>query len=140
DSFGIVKEISGKDATLEVGNIRSRVKISMLERIKKPESEKIKSMGKNTNRQDIMRSKMTSYNPVLDIRGKRAEEIQPLVEVFIDDAIMLGYHEVKVLHGKGDGILRNVVREQLRLHPSLISATDEHVERGGSGITVVSLK
>jgi len=53
---------------------------------------------------------------------------------------MLGYHELKVLHGKGDGILRDVVREQLRQHPSLISATDEHVEFGGSGITVVLLK
>jgi len=140
DSYGIVREIKENDAILDIGNIRSRVKVIKLEKIKKPETENLSHPGKNTNRQDIMRNKMSSFNHVLDVRGKRAEEIQPLLEAFIDDALMLGYHELKVLHGKGDGILRDVVREQLRQHPSLISATDEHVEFGGSGITVVLLK
>jgi DNA mismatch repair protein MutS2 len=139
DSYGIIREISGKEATLEIGNIRSRVKISMLERIKKPEGLKRTGISKNTNK-DIMRSKMASFNPVLNLRGKRAEEVQPILEMFIDDALMLGYHEVKILHGKGDGILREVVREQLRSYPQLISATDEHIDRGGAGITVVHLK
>ena len=140
ESFGVVMDISGKDALLEIGNIRTKVKLLRLEKISKPKSGENYSKSRFTNKQEILSSKMESFNPVLDIRGKRAEEIHPILEAFIDDAIMLGSNELKILHGKGDGILRNVVREQLRQYQSVVGADDEHVERGGAGITVVTLK
>ena len=93
-----------------------------------------------SNKQDILRNKRASFNPVLDIRGKRAEEIYPILNNYIDEAIMLSAGEIKILHGKGDGVLRRIVRDQLKQYPSIEDFHDEHVERGGAGITVVILK
>lgn len=63
-----------------------------------------------------------------------------MVEQFIDTAILLGQAEVKILHGKGEGILRKAIREKLKTYPQVASLADEHVEQGGAGITVVVLK
>jgi DNA mismatch repair protein MutS2 len=63
-----------------------------------------------------------------------------LVDQFIDTAILLGQGELRILHGKGEGVLRKVVREQLKKYKQVASMADEHVERGGDGITIVVLK
>jgi DNA mismatch repair protein MutS2 len=76
----------------------------------------------------------------LDIRGKRVDEVLSLLDRFLDDAILLGQGELKILHGKGEGVLRKVVRERLKSIRQVASLGDEHVERGGDGITVVVLK
>jgi DNA mismatch repair protein MutS2 len=76
----------------------------------------------------------------LDIRGKRVEEVIPVLDQFIDDALLLGHSELKILHGKGEGVLRKVVRDHLKKVKQVVSLSDEHVERGGVGITVVILK
>jgi DNA mismatch repair protein MutS2 len=76
----------------------------------------------------------------LDVRGKRVEEVIPLLEQFLDDAILLSHGEIKILHGKGEGVLRKVVRDHLKKYKQVSSFADEHVERGGDGITVIVLK
>jgi DNA mismatch repair protein MutS2 len=68
------------------------------------------------------------------------EEVMPLLDQFIDTAILLGQGELKILHGKGEGVLRKVVRDHLKRYKEVASMNDEHVERGGDGITVVVLK
>ena len=87
-----------------------------------------------------LHEKQAQFNPTLDVRGKRVEEVMPQLEQFIDNAILLGHGEIKILHGKGEGVLRNVVRDQLKKYKQVASAADEHVDRGGDGITVVVLK
>jgi DNA mismatch repair protein MutS2 len=84
--------------------------------------------------------KQTNFSTTLDIRGKRVEETIPMLDQFIDDAILLSQGELKILHGKGEGVLRKVVRDHLRKIKAVASVADEHVERGGDGITVVVLK
>ena len=75
----------------------------------------------------------------LDLRGKRAEEALQKVTTFIDDAIVHRTREVKILHGTGSGILKQVIRDYLRTHDIVKSYRDERLEAGGAGITIVSL-
>ena len=74
------------------------------------------------------------------MRGKRGEEALSLVDNFLDDAILLSAAEIRILHGKGDGILRKLIREHLKKNKAVASVQDEHMERGGDGISLVVLK
>jgi DNA mismatch repair protein MutS2 len=73
----------------------------------------------------------------IDIRGMRGDEALQTVTYFIDDAIQVGVSRVRILHGTGTGILRQLVRDYLRTTPGVSRYHDEHVQFGGSGITVV---
>jgi len=84
--------------------------------------------------------KAVKFNPSIDLRGKRAIEALDILKTYIDDAILLSVKEVSILHGKGDGILRNVLREYLQTVDEVEQISDAHVERGGQGITIVKLR
>lgn len=135
---GTVLSIKDDMATVQFGDLRSTVKLKKLVRSDLadviPATTRARSMGV-----DVMR-KQSSFISTLDIRGKRVEEVIPVLDQFIDDAILLGQSELKILHGKGEGVLRTVVRDHLKKVKQVVSISDEHVERGGAGITVVVLK
>jgi DNA mismatch repair protein MutS2 len=135
---GRVLSIKEENALVQFGDLRSQVKIKRLVRsdqvLVNPTFTKAKSMGL-----DLM-SKQSTFVSTLDIRGKRVEEVNSILDQFIDDAMLLGHAELKILHGKGEGVLRNVVRDRLKKIKAVASVADEHVERGGAGITVVVLK
>ena len=92
----------------------------------------------STNRINLTEKVMQFY-PILDVRGKRSEEAMSEVESFIDSAILSNAPEVKIIHGKGDGILRQLIRSQLRRHSHIAGLSDEHADRGGDGATIVKL-
>ena len=134
---GALISIKGANAVVQFGDIRSHVKLAQLVRSDKadpPVVAKARSMGL-----DIYK-KQSLFESTLDIRGKRVEEVIPTLTQFLDDAVLLGQAEVKILHGKGEGVLRKVVRDQLKKTRGVASFADEHVDRGGDGITVVVLK
>ena len=134
---GNLVAIKGNQAIVEFGSIRSTVKLDQLVRSDLVEASfvrKARAMGL-----DVMR-KQSTFDPTLDLRGKRAEEVVSELERFLDDAILLSQGELKILHGKGEGVLRKIVREYLKKVKQVASFADEHVERGGDGITVVVLK
>ena len=79
------------------------------------------------------------FKPEIDIRGKRGAEAVEMVRNFVDEAVVVGVKELKILHGKGNGILKQLIREYLRSVDVVRSCNDEHVDRGGAGITVVLL-
>jgi len=87
-----------------------------------------------------LQSKLASFTLTLDLRGQRMGEAQSMLQRYIDDAILLSIPEVRILHGKGNGVLRQVTRDYLRSVKEVKKAHDEVLELGGSGITVVSLK
>ncbi len=134
------KVISIKDdvAVVEFGSLRSSVKLKQLVRSdqvpQNPTTIKARSLGV-----DVMKKQSLFVN-TLDIRGKRVEEVNALLDQFLDDALLLGQAEVKILHGKGEGVLRKVVRDRLKTIKGVASFADEHVDRGGDGITIVVLK
>lgn len=80
------------------------------------------------------------FKPNIDLRGQRLGEALESVTRFIDDALMVGMDQVKILHGKGNGILKEEIRKYLRTIPGVLSCQDEDIRYGGSGITVVELE
>ncbi len=138
ESSGIVLQIQGKNAAVNFGELKSSVSLSKLEKISGTQerqfNKKLQSMGMN------VLDKRISFSPSLDIRGKRVEEVIPILDPFLDTAILLGQSDLKILHGKGEGVLRKVVREHLKRYKEVASISDEHVDRGGDGITLVVLK
>lgn len=146
DSVRLIgQEVSGKviaikasSALVQFGDLRSTVKINQLVRSDRVEANptfsKARSLGLD------MHHKQSRFVSTLDIRGKRVEEVDTLLDQFLDDAILLSQHEIKILHGTGEGVLRKVIREKLKSMKGVASFADEHVERGGAGITVVVLK
>jgi len=138
EMIGEVITVKSKTAKVLIGDLQTNAKISELRRIKPgPVEQFTKSSAlKFLN----IANKQKEFSPDIDIRGKRAEEIAPIMDQFIDDALLLGYQKLRILHGKGDGILREVVRKYLTSFPETKNLEDEHIERGGAGITLVTLK
>lgn len=134
-----VLSIRKKEAEISIGDLKSKVKLSRLEKISHNEMKKEKkTFAKRTGFDTNL--KMMDFSPNLDIRGKRGEEILSLVQNFIDDGFMLGLKDLRIVHGKGDGILRDLTRNLLRGMNSVAKIEDEHADRGGSGVTLVTLK
>ena len=84
--------------------------------------------------------KMANFSPVLDVRGTRASDLLPLLQRFLDESVMLNQSSIKIIHGKGNGVLRQLVRDELKQWSQVSNYENEHVERGGDGATVVELK
>jgi len=140
DSVGQIISVKGKTAEVLFGNIKTIVKLENLERVEgqlpkpKKESSEPAKQGLNLNQ------RMADFSPTLDVRGQRAEDALTQLMAFVDDAIMLGIPEIKIIHGRGNGILKQVLRDYLRSVKEVASISNEHVERGGDGVSVVILK
>ena len=94
----------------------------------------------NNTQWDENYPKAENFKQDIDIRGLRGDEAIQAVTYFIDDAILVGCSKVRILHGTGTGILRQLVRQYLRTVPGVKHFQDEHVQFGGAGITVVDLE
>lgn len=137
-AIGEVLLLKSKAAELLIGDLKSTVKVSRLEKIAKSTAKKeLKSMEKRGSYQTT--SKMMDYSPNLDLRGRRGEEVLPLIQTFIDEGFMLGIKNLRIVHGKGDGILREVTRNLLRTMSQVGKLEDEHADRGGAGVTLITL-
>lgn len=141
EGVGEVMGLKGKKATVAIGQITTTIAIDRLEAISNSEFKKQTrpSSARTVVSVDISSRKL-NFKDSIDIRGMRAAEAMDVVQDFIDDAIMVGIGTVTILHGKGTGALKEEVRRYLRYIPSVASATDDHPDRGGAGITVVKFK
>ncbi|MGD9992408.1 MAG: endonuclease MutS2 [Salinivirgaceae bacterium] len=141
-SVGEIMELGDKNAVVAFGNLLTTVAIAKLEALEQQEKKNMMRQpggsAKFKQAYELNQRKM-AFKPGLDVRGKRADEAIQTVQDFIDEAIMVGAHEVKILHGKGNGILRQLIREYLFTVDLVRKVEDEHVEFGGAGITVVKL-
>jgi DNA mismatch repair protein MutS2 len=136
-AVGQVLELKGKDAVVALGSIRSTIKLNRLEKAATPKAEKATRVAmKGID----MNSRMAQFTLTLDVRGKRGEEVYVILDQYMNDAILLGVPEVHILHGKGDGILRALVKEQLKRYREIKSVQDEHADRGGAGISIIQFK
>jgi DNA mismatch repair protein MutS2 len=136
---GEITEIKGKIATVAFEHITIKADIDRLFAIER-EIGKITTgvAGKSQNRIiHEINARMANFKLSIDIRGKRAEETENEIRKYIDEAILLNIPEITILHGKGDGVLREVVRDLLKRIPEVKHYEDEHIERGGHGITIV---
>ncbi|MGR3810209.1 endonuclease MutS2 [Jiulongibacter sp. NS-SX5] len=140
ETIGEVLSLKGKDAEVAIGQLKTKIKLNRLEKVSR---KAFKAATKESPTKKLggldMTEKMSNFNFNLDIRGKRVEEAMSELDNLMDDAIMLGHSEVRVVHGKGDGILRNLVRTHLKTYKQVSKLNDEHADRGGHGVTIVKL-
>jgi len=140
-TIGEVLTLRDNLAEIRIGSLKSKVKLNRLEKVSRKEARKVQpeTSGTVKTRGINMNQKMADFSGSLDLRGKRGEEALSELEVFIDDALLLGSRELRIVHGKGDGILRQIVREHLRGYSQVKHMKDEHADRGGAGVTLVEL-
>jgi DNA mismatch repair protein MutS2 len=137
---GEVIEIKDKMVQVETGNLRFFVPVDKIERISR--SDLKKSLRSNQvyreNDPGIVQRNI-NFKPEIDIRGVRGEEAINQVRELIDNALIVQHRNLRILHGKGNGILRQLVRQYLATVDVVKTFRDEHVEFGGAGITVVEM-
>ncbi len=140
DTAGEVMEINGKNITVAFGNLLSTVSVDRLVKISKNEYKKQYTHNAPAIQVYNIGERRLRFKSSVDVRGMRTEEAIPRVEELIDEAAMLSIGEVRILHGKGNGILRQMIREYLKSSPVVAFYDDEDIQQGGSGITVVKIK
>lgn len=151
-AIGIIEDIDSKMAMVIFGEMRTKVKIDRLIAISdtetiaadsKPQTkaeqmaDRITNYGISKETRKTIDSRKKNFHQDLDVRGLRGDEALNAVQYFIDDAILMGMQRVRILHGKGNGILRQLIRQYLSTVPNVVGYQDEHVQFGGAGITVV---
>lgn len=139
DSAGIVEEINDKIATVAFGNVMVRLPVEKLLPASKAEYERQHRRSNKPVLDWESTAKRAGFSPQLDLRGMRSEEAIPKVQEFLDQAWTISYPVLRILHGKGYGILRQQVRQYLSTLGYIRSFDDAPVDQGGSGITVVEL-
>ncbi len=136
DHLGQVVQMMNNKALVQIGELKTVVPLKELELAEAPRGQKQK-----LNRSSIDTSEQQSqFTTSIDLRGKRGDEALKETLDFIDKALLLGHSHLRILHGKGDGILRRLIRDNLRKMSYVKSLQDEHVDMGGDGITLVELK
>ncbi|AMR33025.1 DNA mismatch repair protein MutS [Mucilaginibacter sp. PAMC 26640] len=138
DTTGQILELIKDNVVLAMGELRTVVKRKRVEKITRaavPKELRRATTSANTNTSDI-----ASFSPEIDVRGMRTEDALFAIEKLFDRALMMSFGTLKVIHGKGDGILRKMIRQYLKKYDQVERMEDEHADRGGDGITYVYLK
>ncbi len=135
ETSGQVLEIIKDNVVIAIGDIRTVAKKKRVIKVSKSTVPKEIRKSFNTNTGDI-----ASFSPEIDVRGMRTEDALSNIERLFDRALMMGFGNLKIIHGKGDGILRKMIRQYLKKYEQVDRMEDEHADRGGDGITYVYLK
>ena len=149
-SVGTVESIDGKMVTVIFGGMKTKMRAERLEHAEMPKQQTTKSEERNANivgaygnaskdTRNVIDNRKLNFKQDIDIRGMRGDEAINAVTYFIDDAILVGVSRVRILHGTGTGVLRQLIRQYLATIPNVSHYRDEHVQFGGAGITVVDL-
>ena len=146
DTIGKIDSISGKQVTVIFGDVKTKMKLEQLEYAEpsttaKTSANKHADLVVKTSKitRDTMEDHRQNFHQDLDVRGMRGDEALNAVMHFLDDSILVGMSRVRILHGTGTGVLRQLIRQYLGTVPNVSHYRDEHVQFGGAGITVVDL-
>ena len=138
-TVGKVLEISGKNATVLFGMLKTQVKLDRLKPTNaQPKQSATTTVSKSTS--DSSRERQLNFKQEIDVRGMRVDEAIQAITYFIDDAIQFNAKQVRILHGTGTGALRQYLRQYLDTVTGVKRYRDEHVQFGGAGITIVELE
>jgi len=135
ETTGQVIEIAKDNVIIAIGELRTVAKKNRVQKVSKKEVPKEARKSYNSHTGD-----MASFSPEIDVRGQRTEDALGNIERLLDRALMMGFGNLKIIHGKGDGILRKMIRQYLKKYDQVDRMEDEHADRGGDGITYVYLK
>jgi DNA mismatch repair protein MutS2 len=135
ETTGQVIELIKDNVIIAIGDLRTVAKKKRVQKVSK--SAVPKSIRRNST---SMTGDIAGFSPEIDVRGMRTEDALSAIERLFDRALMMGFGNLKILHGKGDGILRKMIRQYLKKYDQVDRMEDEHADRGGDGITYVYLK
>lgn len=138
---GKILSISGKKAEVAFGALRTIVELSKLQGAQKPKpsvAETVVTVSSSTSNES--RERQLNFKTDIDVRGMRADEALQAVTYFLDDAVQFNASRLRILHGTGHGILKTLIRQQLKANPNVADYRDEDVRFGGAGITVVDME
>ena len=149
-SVGTIESIDGKMATVIFGGMKTKMRAERLEHAEMPKQQVSKQEERNANivgaygntskgTRNVIDTRKLNFKQDIDVRGMRGDEAINAITYYIDDAILVGVSRVRILHGTGSGILRQLIRQYLATIPNVSHFRDEHVQFGGAGITVVDL-
>ena len=134
---GQVMEIAKDNIIIAIGDLRTVAKRKRVEKVSRKEVPKeIRRAGTSAS----STSDMAGFSPEIDVRGMRGEDALHAIEKLLDRAIMMSFGNLKIIHGKGDGILRKLIRSYFKKYDQISHMEDEHPDRGGDGITYAYLK
>ena len=139
DGVGVVQSLRGKKAQVAFGQMLTTVEVERLEVISSAEYHRATrpQTPRTVFSSDISQRRL-NFKTSIDVRGERVVDALERIRDFVDDALMVGVGTVTILHGKGTGALQQEIRRYLRTVPAVQSAVDDHPDRGGSGITIVT--
>jgi len=132
ETTGQVMEIVKDSVIIAIGDLRTVAKRKRVQKVSRSSVPKEVRRNFAANTGDI-----ASFSPEIDVRGMRTEDALAAVERLFDRAVMMSYGSLKIIHGKGDGILRKMIRQYLKKYDQVDRLEDEHADRGGDGITYV---
>ena len=140
---GEIAKVAAKTIVVNIGNISSKLTPDKVERITSNEyRDAVKVIAPKVSAVRIDASiseRKLNFSPELDVRGERLNDAIEKVTRYIDDAVMLSIPSVRIIHGKGTGVLREEIQKLLRAMPGVEKVADEHIQFGGTGVTVVTL-
>ena len=139
-AVGEVMSVNKSGAVVRFGAIKSTVSVERLQPCEAPKEEVRKVSFLTSETQEQLHRKRLEFKSDIDIRGMRGEEAVQAISYFVDDAVVCNVHQLRILHGTGNGILRTMVRQYLSTLPFVKHFHDEHVQFGGAGITIVELE
>ena len=141
---GEVTKVSAKAVVVVIGNISSKMPLDKVERIT---SNEFKTAVKENSKpvslikyDSSISERKLNFSTEIDLRGERLNDAIEKVTRYIDDAVMLGVSSVRIIHGKGTGVLRDEIQKLVRTMPGVASARDEHIQFGGTGVTIVTFE
>ena len=137
---GRILKLNGREALVAFGTIQTNVKLNRLEPAEAPKAENRTVNIVRSTTQDQIRETTLRFTGEIDVRGLRGDECLQTIGLFIDDALVANASRVRILHGTGNGILRQLIRQYLNTIPDVTSYRDENPQFGGAGITVVDLQ
>ncbi|GAA4912555.1 endonuclease MutS2 [Mucilaginibacter defluvii] len=135
DTTGQVIEINKDNVVIAIGDLRT---VAKRKRVQKVSSSSVPKEVRRRSASSV--GDYSSFSPEIDVRGMRGEEALYAIERMLDRALMMSFNNIKILHGKGDGILRKLIRDYLKKYDQVDRMEDEHADRGGDGITYVYLR
>jgi DNA mismatch repair protein MutS2 len=141
DTIGEIIQFNEKNVVVAFGQLLTTVSREQVEKVSNHQAKKsrLKENKTTANIANNLAQRRMTFRPEIDIRGQRAGEALSNIQMFIDEAIMLEVSQLRILHGKGQGILKETIRDYLRSEPMVKNFKDEHVDQGGAGITLVNL-
>jgi len=141
ETAGEVLDVNGQSIMVAFGNMITTLDKKRLDKISEKQYQQMAGVdGQISSTKWDFGEKRLNFKPEIDVRGKRADEALQAVRDFIDEALVINVGTVKILHGKGNGILRQLIRQYLETVDLVKSFHDESVQFGGSGITIVEFE